>query len=91
MTSGVYLLHFSQPISPKHTTQHYLGWSADIEARVQEHLTSRGAKLCKVALSRGITFEVAATWPDTDRDFERRLKNRKESPRLCPICNPQQQ
>lgn len=31
------------------------------------------------------SFRVARTWRG-DRNFERRLKNRKNAPRLCPIC-----
>lgn len=32
-----YLLHFSQPISPKHTTRHYLGWAENLDARIDHH------------------------------------------------------
>ncbi len=34
-----------------------------------------------------IEWKVCRTWPG-DRALERRLKNRKEAPALCPICNP---
>lgn len=36
----------------------------------------------------GIEFVIARLWPDGDRNFERHLKNRKDGPRICPICNP---
>src|SRR5689334_487460 len=81
----IYLLHFDRPISDKHTAQHYTGWTTYLPGRALAHLRGRGARLTQVALERGIGFCIARTWPG-DRDFERRLKNRKEGPRLCPIC-----
>jgi hypothetical protein len=36
---------------------------------------------------QGIGFLVVATWPGTRYD-ERRLKRRKNSPKLCPVCQP---
>jgi hypothetical protein len=38
------------------------------------------------ALREGIGFRVVRTWLDAPRDFERRLKRRKASGRLCPVC-----
>ena len=89
MRGVVYLLHFERPISNGHTCQHYLGWCLDLDARIAAHRAGRGARLTQVAIERGIDFEVVATWAG-DRTVERRLKNRKESPRLCPICFPRQ-
>ncbi|WP_346294350.1 endonuclease [Sphaerothrix gracilis] len=86
--TGCYLLHFEQPISSLHTTRHYLGWSSDIESRIAHHQAGEGSKLCQVAKARGIGFTLARTWAG-DRSLERRLKNRKNSPRLCPICQAQ--
>jgi hypothetical protein len=86
----VYLLHFAKPIAPgRHTCQHYLGSAIDVDARLHEHLTGNGARLCQVAIERGIDFEVVRVWqtePGQARQLERKLKNRKESPALCPIC-----
>ncbi len=82
----VYLLHFSSPISPDHTAQHYLGSTDNLSRRLAEHRAGRGARLCEVALERGIGFVLARTWTG-DRRTERKLKRRKEGPRLCPICN----
>ena len=83
----VYLLHFERPISDKHTCQHYLGWCKDLEDRTDEHRRGTGARLTQVAKERGIKFEVVRTWEGGDRKLERRLKNQKGSPRLCPICS----
>lgn len=77
----VYLLHFERPISP----HHYIGYTEDIDARLEEHRNGHGARLCAVAAERGISFELVRTW-DGDRTEECRLKNRKNGHRLCPIC-----
>jgi putative endonuclease len=81
----VYLLHFDRPLSAGHTAQHYLGWSKYLPARAIAHLRGRGARMTQVAVERGISFSIVRTWQG-DRHFERKLKNRKEGPRLCPIC-----
>ncbi len=79
----VYLIHFNKPY--KHA-QHYIGFTDNMERRLHEHeLTSRGAKLLQVASAAGIKFTIARTW-DGDRKLERKLKNRKKSSSLCPIC-----
>jgi len=82
-----YLLHFDQPISPLHTCQHYLGYtSRGLRERIKEHRAGRGARLTQVAKERGIGFICVRTWKESNRNFERRLKNRKEGPVLCPVC-----
>jgi len=91
-----YLLHLDEPISqgpdPRtgipRAAKHYLGFSADVPSRLEDHRAGKGARLLEVAKQRGIGFKLVRVWPDTDRNFERRLHNRKSSPRLCPLCNP---
>jgi predicted GIY-YIG superfamily endonuclease len=83
----VYLLHFDEPISDRHTCQHYLGSGDDVNARLGDHLAGRGARLTRVALERGISWRVARLWQGGRRK-ERLLKRQKNGPRLCPICNP---
>lgn len=86
--STVYILHFERPINPNHTTQHYLGTTTDLEKRLHQHQTGQSqARLPTVAHDLGIDMILARTWRG-GRDLERRLKNRHEGPRLCPICNP---
>ena len=82
----VYLLHFTQPISDNHTTQHYLGYTKSLKQRIADHKNGNAARLTQVALERGIDFVVAKTWSDGSRSLERHLKNQHNSPRLCPIC-----
>lgn len=85
----VYLLHFDQPISERHTCQHYLGWTTDLHARLAKHAAGsrRAARLTQVAKKRGIGWRLVRLW-EGGRPLERRLKARKESPKFCPLCNP---
>ena len=46
----MYLLHFDQPY--KHA-RHYLGWAADLQARLDCHRAGRGARLLAVLAARG--------------------------------------
>lgn len=83
----VYLLHFSRPICPGHPCRHYLGYtSRTLSQRLAEHRSGRGARLVEVATERGIDFVVARTWKG-NRHLERTLKNRKNAPKLCPLCD----
>jgi predicted GIY-YIG superfamily endonuclease len=84
LTVTVYLLHFSEPY--KHAA-HYLGFSDDLHSRLEAHAKGVGARLLEVIAGAGISFQLARTWQGT-RKTERQLKNRKEAPALCPICNP---
>ena len=81
----IYLLHFDQPVSDH--ARHYLGWASDLAARLEAHREGRGARLMEVCKERGISWHLARTWEGT-RDRERAIKDRAESPRLCPDCTP---
>lgn len=85
VSGTVYLLHFEPPY--KHA-RHYLGWTeGSVDKRVAEHVSGRGSPLVRAAVEAGHGVIVARTWSDQDRYFERQLKNGKNGPRLCPICN----
>ncbi len=83
----VYLLHFSDYIAPgRHPARHYIGFAdGDLARRIQQHSTggSHAARICQVAAERHNPFVVARVWHGSRSD-ERRLKQRKESPALCP-------
>ena len=57
---------------------------------MEENLSGQGSPLVKAAANQGIPIKVARTWrgPDADRLKESQLKHHKNSPRLCPDCNP---
>lgn len=82
----VYLLCFNKKF--KHA-KHYIGFAENqrtFEIRLEHHKKGRGAKLMDAITKAGIGFTVSRTWPDGDRNFERKLKNRKKSSQICPHC-----
>lgn len=79
----VYLIHFERPY---HHARHYLGWTKDVDRRFEEHTKGQGSPLVKAVVDAGIRVSVVKTWPDKTRNFERRLKKLKNTPRLCPVC-----
>jgi predicted GIY-YIG superfamily endonuclease len=80
----IYLIHFDTPY--KHA-RHYLGYASNLAARLALHRASNGARLIEVINAAGITWQVSRTWSG-NRALERKLKNQKNGPRLCPLCNP---
>jgi hypothetical protein len=88
MMGYCYLLHLDQPLNPTRPARHYLGYTRHPPSRMAAHLEGRGARFMQVARERGIGFVIARTWQG-DRSFEKRLKRRKEGPRLCPLCRGQ--
>lgn len=80
---AVYLLHFEPAY--RHA-RHYTGFAEDVAPRVNAHLAGHGARLTQVAHDAGCDMILARVWPEGDRAFERRIKNQKMAPRLCPIC-----
>jgi hypothetical protein len=60
-----------------------VGYSDDIDRRIETHRKGHGSPLLAAALAVGIDFRVVRTWPGTDRHFERKLHNRHGS-RICP-------
>lgn len=82
MKGTVYLIHFDKPL--KHA-RHYIGWTMNLEQRVGAHESGRGSRLLEIVGAAGIAFRVVRTWPGS-RKLERKLKNRKYAPRICPVC-----
>ena len=79
----VYLLHFDR--SYRHAG-HYIGFTQNLEQRLDEHRAGRGSPLIAAAIADGIAFELTAIW-EGDRHAERRLHRQKNTRvRLCPVC-----
>jgi predicted GIY-YIG superfamily endonuclease len=78
----VYLLHFDRRYAH---AAHYTGWTADLQARLNEHATGHGARLLAVIRDAGIGWQLARTWPGT-RHTERALKRQGGASRRCPLC-----
>jgi hypothetical protein len=84
----VYLLCFQDATGHKARHKHaghYLGYAENLARRMKMHRAGRGSRLVAVIIGQGLGFSVARTW-DGNRTLERRLKNQKNAPRLCPLC-----
>jgi len=85
----VYLLHFEEPIgdlsNPRGQARHYLGFTNDLEQRLQAHRAGNGSAIMAAVAKVGVGWCLARTWAG-DRNLERRLKNQHNGPRLCPLC-----
>ena len=80
-------MHFERP----YAHAHYLGTTTRrLGVRLVEHISGRanGSKLVAAVVAAGIPIRVARLWPGGD-GLESRLKRRKTSPSLCPICRGQ--
>jgi predicted GIY-YIG superfamily endonuclease len=86
---GAYLIHFDRKL--KHA-QHYLSSAADIPSRISAHRDGSGARLIAAIQEQGIGWQIARIWPTATRELawqtEIALKNRRDAPRICPVCNP---
>jgi hypothetical protein len=83
MQGEVYLLHFNRPLK---RASHYLGWAKDAKKRIALHKKGHSRVGIMNALkANGIGFRVAQVWEGTRND-ERKLKNRKNASKFCPIC-----
>ena len=78
----VYLIHFNEPYLH---AKHYLGSTENLHLRLSAHAIGEGANLMKVIREAGITWRLTRVWQG-DRTLERTLKDRKETPALCPAC-----
>lgn len=83
-TTTVYLVHFERAY--KHA-RHYIGSTKfEVAKRMALHQSKKGAVLLRVLVENDIAFEVVRTW-EGDRQLERKLKSRKNSKKLCPLCS----
>ncbi len=78
----IYLLHFQQPY--RHA-RHYLGWTEDLAARLEQHQKGQGARLLTVVREAGISWSLSRTWQG-DRNRERQIKRMGGLSRSCPDC-----
>ena len=85
----VYLIHIHPAIAH---AKHYMGWCPDtptgLDDRLTRHEKGTGARLTRVARDLGRELILTRVWHGQDRKFERLLKNRKNAPKMCPLCNP---
>jgi predicted GIY-YIG superfamily endonuclease len=87
----IYLIHFDEPIGNRENrrgqAQHYIGYAVDLAERLAEHANGDGARImAAVIMDYGIGWQVVRTWKGGRKD-ERKLKNRKQARRFCPVCS----
>lgn len=86
----IYLIHFDDKIGPKDNSrsmaQHYLGWSSDLDKRLDRHRLGQGSSIMRFVEQSGVPWKVTKVWEGT-RDDERALKNQKNIKRYCPMCS----
>lgn len=87
---AVYLIHFDAPLgdvsNPRGQARHYIGFTDDLAARLEAHRKGNGSAIMAAVGRAGIGWRLVRVWPDGDRAFERKLKNRHKAAQLCPIC-----
>lgn len=90
---GCYLLHFDPAYAAPTVTggikvaRHYLGYSENVERRVEHHLAGRGGNpLVNAALKAGCRVQLVAVFHDWTRDDERAVKRAAHRERWCPRC-----
>lgn len=81
----VYLIHFDTPF---YHCRHYLGYASKLDRRLAHHKRGTGSRLLRAVNEAGIGWQVVRTW-EGDGNLEQELKKRKNSRKLCPICNTQ--
>lgn len=83
--SAVYVLHIHPAF--RHA-RHYIGWTdaEDVAERLTAHEHGRGSRLLRAACAAGHKIEIAHVFIGADRNFERRLKKRKDVCTWCRIC-----
>ena len=83
MKGTIYLIHFDRPL---HHARHYLGWTSNLQARLESHLDGNGARLMAAVGRAGVGWRLVRAWSG-DRARERKMKNQKNTPRaFCPVC-----
>jgi predicted GIY-YIG superfamily endonuclease len=80
----LYLLCYDMP-HPHGTSRHYLGSAKDLDTRIAQHRSGRGAAFTAEMKRLGIPFDVVRVWDGT-RDDERAMKLSHHHDRYCPRC-----
>jgi predicted GIY-YIG superfamily endonuclease len=78
----IYVLHFDEKY--KHAG-HYLGYTNNVERRMQQHRSGHSVPLMDAVNAAGIPWMLAATFKG-DKAMEKALRHRKNTPRFCPQC-----
>lgn len=81
----IYILQLDHPLgTSKHTAQFYIGYAANretLQRRIEYHRLGKGSRFTQAAVERGIPIHLIAIL-EGDKSEERRLKNKKNTPRI---------
>lgn len=83
----VYLLHFKTKL---YHAQHYVGMTGNLKQRLISHSRGTGSNLTRAILDKNINWILSVLYIATTQDarrLERKLKDRKNGPKYCPICS----
>jgi predicted GIY-YIG superfamily endonuclease len=64
---------------------HYIGWSYNVERRLKDHESGRGARITAAAKENGFSWIVTDVIPG-DKYLERYMKNSKNAKQFCRCC-----
>lgn len=78
MNGTVYIIRLDKPLSERHTSQYYVGWTCKFDKRMKHHAAGTGAKFLAAAKRKGIGWRVVFTMPGTPAD-EQRIKRWKST------------
>lgn len=84
--SYIYVLHLEEPICH---ARHYSGCTSNIKRRLERHASGNGGNLIRVAMERGIHWQLGGLSICTFarmRQLERKLKDIANGPKYCGIC-----
>jgi hypothetical protein len=83
-----YLIHFEERIGAdgRNGAQHYIGWTSDLDARMESHRKGHGARIMAHLKTQGIGWQLVRIYENWTRDDERRRKNVGHYDRDCPEC-----
>lgn len=72
--------------------RHYLGVTADLEARLKRHREGNGARMLAAANRQDIPWKLARAWQfatwERAIQVEHKLKAWHGSQQFCPLCTP---
>lgn len=80
----IYLICFDKKL---HHAKHYIGWTENIDNRLDNHKNGNGACILKALNKKNIDYKIVKIWKGT-RYHERKMKLWKNSKILCPLCTP---
>lgn len=88
MMPYIYVLHFHTRLAH---AEHYVGSTQNLKARLAAHAEGHGSRLTRELHRRGTAWTLSALYETSKRNqlrIERTLKQQKNGPRYCTLCNP---